>query len=422
MESIKMLLKHTAVCCVVLLSHLQGNSQELTPGDSIPNLTIKNLLYKDDDSIRISDLRGKLILLDFWATYCIPCVRNMKKLDSLQEQFVNDLKVIAVTHEDQKRVSDFFSRRKESHRISIVTNDTVLNELFPHNVVPHYAWIDRNGVLLATTSVESVTALNISKLINGELPEFITKSDLLKYDYDKPMESDEILFRSVITPYKPGLNSLGKIYFNSPVRNRMQAFNSSISLLYALAFDQHTFFSERRLILGVKDPEKYLFPKGNSVNEWRTKNAFCFDLIVDSINADKLNKIMVSVLDQYFGVSGTLEWIDTTCYVLTRTSSKEKYKNKGEKPDADFTDESDNYFPKYLRNRPISILVRAMLSMKRLLYIIDESGIKDNVTIEFSAPLDDIDGLNKDLSEYDLEIVTAKRKVPFIVIKDKALQ
>ncbi len=417
-----MLLKHTAVCCVLLFSNLYGNSQELMPGDTIPGLTIKNLLYKDDDSIRISDLRGKLILLDFWATYCIPCVRNMKKLDSLQKQFENDLKVIAVTHEDRKKVMDLFSRRKESYRISIVTDDTVLNEMFPHTVVPHYAWIDRKGTLLATTSVESVTAANISKVINGEFPDFVTKNDLVNYDYDKPLESDKILFRSAITPYKPGLNSLGKIYFNSPVRNRMQAFNSSISLLYALAFDQHTFFSERRLILDVKNPEKYLFPKGNSVNEWRKKYAFCFDLIVDSNSADKLNKIMVSVLDQYFGVWGTLEWIDTTCYVLTRTSSQEKYKDKGEKPDAEFTDESDNHFPKYLRNRPISILVRAILSMKKLLYFIDESGIKGNVTIEFSAPLDDIDGLNKDLSKYDLEIVTAKRKVPFIVIKDKALQ
>lgn len=421
MESIRMLLKHTAVCCVLLLSNLQGNSQELTPGHTIPNLTIKNLLSIDDDSIRISDLRGKLILLDFWATYCIPCVRNMKKLDSLQEQFVNDLKVIAVTHEDRKRVMDFFSRRRESHKISIVTDDTVLTEMFPHTVVPHYAWIDREGMLLATTSVESVTAVNISKVIAGESPDFVVKRDIVNYDYGKPLESDEILFRSAIAPYKPGLNAMGKIFFNSPVRNRMQAFNSSISLLYALALDQHNFFSERRLILDVNNPEKYIFPKDGKVNEWRKKYAFCFDLIVDSNSANKLNKIMISVLDQYFGVSGTLEWIDTTCYVLTRTSSCEKFKSKDEKPEAYLTDESDNYLPKYLRNRSVSILVRAMLSMNKLLYVIDESGIKGNVTIEFSAPLDDIDGLNKDLSKYDLKIISTKRKVPFIVIKDKAL-
>lgn len=421
MESIRMLLKHTAVCCVLLLSNLYGNSQELMPGDTIPGLTIKNLLYKEDDSIRISDLKGNLILLDFWATYCIPCVRNMKKLDSLQEQFVNDLKVIAITHEDRKRVTDFFSRRKENHRISIVTDDTVLTEMFPHTVVPHYAWIDREGMLLATTSVESVTAANISKVIAGESPDFVEKRDIVNYDYGKPLESDEILFRSVIAPYKPGLNAMGKIYFKSPVRNRMQAYNSSISLLYALAFDQQIFFSERRLILEVNNPEKYIFPKDGLVNEWRKKYAFCFDLIVDSNNADKLNKIMVSVLDQYFGVSGTLEWIDTTCYVLIRTSSCEKFKSKGEKPEAYLTDESDNYLPKYLRNRSVSILVRAMLSMNKLLYVIDESGIKGNVTIEFSAPLDDIDGLNKDLSKYDLKIISTKRKVPFIVIKDKAL-
>jgi thiol-disulfide isomerase/thioredoxin len=420
MESIKMFLKHTAVCCVLLLSNLYGNSQELMPGDTIPDLTIKNLLYKDDDSIRISDLRGKLILLDFWATYCIPCVRNMKKLDSLQDQFVNELKVIAVTHEDQKRVSDFFNRRKESHRISIVTNDTVLNELFPHSVVPHYAWIDSEGKLLATTSVESVTAANISKVIVGESPDFVEKRDIVNYDYGKPLESGEILFRSVIAPYKPGLNAMGKIYFNSPVRNRMLAFNSSISLLYALAFEQHD-FSERRLILKVQNPQSFVFPKNSSVSEWRKKYAYCLDIIVDSNNADKLNKIMVSVLDEYFGVSGNLEWIDTTCYVLTRTSSCEKFKSKGEKPEAYLTDESDNYLPKFLRNRPISILLMAMSNMSKLLYVIDESGIKDNVTIEFSAPLDDIEGLNKDLAKYDLNIITARRKVPFIVIKDKAL-
>lgn len=417
-----MLLKHTLVCYMLFLSMPQARSQELTPGQDIPLLTIRNLLYSENDSIRVSDLKGKLILFDFWATYCIPCIRNMKKLDSLQEQFAKNLKIIAVTHEDRKRVMDFFKRRKEKHSISIVTNDTVLNALFPHTVVPHYAWIDKQGKLLATTSVESTTASNISKIINGEMPNFVIKNDLLNYDIEKPLESETILLQSAITHYMPGINSMGKIPYNSEVKNRMQAFNSSISLLYALAFDQHNFFSERRLILDVKNPEKYIFPKDGSVDEWRKKYAFCFDLIVDSSNADKLNSIMVSILDQYFSISGSIQWIDTTCYVLKRTSFKEKYKSKGEKPNADFTDESDNYRPKYLRNRPISTLLLPMLTMNKLLYIIDETGIKDNVTIEFSAPLDDIDGLNNDLSKYDLKIVTAKRNVPFIVIKDKVSQ
>lgn len=422
MKLLKMLLKHTVVCCMLFSSIKQASAQELNPGEKIPDLTIKYLLHPANDSLRLSDFKGKLILLDFWSTFCLPCVRGLKKLDSLQEQFKNELKIIAVTHEDRKRVINFFTRRKEQHTISIVTDDTILSKLFPHNVVPHYAWIDKEGRLLATTSEEPVTAKNISRMIRGEMPEFVIKKDILKYDFDKLLESESVLFRAAITPYMPGLNSLGKTYFNSAVRNRILAFNSSISMLYALAFDQHVYFTERRLILDVIHPEKYIYPKNGLVDEWKQKYAYCFDLVVDSNNADKINKIMVSLLDQYFGVYGTLKWIDTTCYVLIRTSTQEKFKNKGEKPDAYFTDESDNYLPKYLKNRPIATLIRTMLTMNKLLYVIDESGIKDKVTIEFSAPLDDIEGLNKDLSKYDLKIITTKRKVPFVVITDKTPQ
>lgn len=56
----------------------------------------------DEEKKKMSDYRGKVILLNFWATWCPPCVHEMPSMERLQQQFNTDnFKVIAINQMEE---------------------------------------------------------------------------------------------------------------------------------------------------------------------------------------------------------------------------------------------------------------------------------------------------------------------------------
>ncbi len=77
-------------------------SHNLTPmAKNIPASDFE-LLDMDEEKKKLSDYRGKVILLNFWATWCPPCVREMPSMERLQQKFnVDDFKVIAINQMEE---------------------------------------------------------------------------------------------------------------------------------------------------------------------------------------------------------------------------------------------------------------------------------------------------------------------------------
>lgn len=72
-------------------------SHNLTPVDSITMASDFELMDMDEEKKKLSDFRGKVVLLNFWATWCPPCVREMPSMEKLHQMIdAEDFKVIAV--------------------------------------------------------------------------------------------------------------------------------------------------------------------------------------------------------------------------------------------------------------------------------------------------------------------------------------
>ncbi len=83
-------------CLSVLGQEIKANDvtqKGIQIGQQVPDLLLTNLHnYRDkqgnlSSSAKISDFKGKLLILDFWATWCSPCVAMIPKMDSLQQEF-----------------------------------------------------------------------------------------------------------------------------------------------------------------------------------------------------------------------------------------------------------------------------------------------------------------------------------------------
>lgn len=88
-------------------------------------LTLKDIQGR---YVRLSDYRGKVVLVNFWATWCPPCRAEIPDLIRLQREYGRGLQVIGVTYPPQKlaEVRQFVRKAKVNYPIGLGTNQTKL--------------------------------------------------------------------------------------------------------------------------------------------------------------------------------------------------------------------------------------------------------------------------------------------------------
>ena len=95
------------------------------------------------------DLRGKVVLVNFWATWCPPCRKEMPDLDALFNKFKDQgFVVLAISDEEAAKVAPFIGERKISYPILLDPGRKV-NELFQVEGIPKSFVYDRVGKLVA---------------------------------------------------------------------------------------------------------------------------------------------------------------------------------------------------------------------------------------------------------------------------------
>lgn len=161
-----------------LLSGAQSPVKALHIGDNVPDITLTNVYNYPSSTIQLSDLKGRLVILDFWATWCSGCVQSMPKLNTLQKKFHKKLLVLLLNNqggkssvEGEKKIMAFFETLKSKTKGAVVLVGSLkrivlLDKLFPHTFIPHYVWIGPDRKVIAITSSEQVTAKNIRTVLN----------------------------------------------------------------------------------------------------------------------------------------------------------------------------------------------------------------------------------------------------------------
>jgi len=121
---------------------LAANDDEIEKAD----FTLKDLHGK---KVTLSDLRGKIVMVNFWATWCPPCRAEMPVLDALYTHFQSQgLVVLSITDEEPFKVNSFIAPTGY-HPPVLIDSDSKVHKLFHTEGIPRTFVINRDGKLVA---------------------------------------------------------------------------------------------------------------------------------------------------------------------------------------------------------------------------------------------------------------------------------
>lgn len=121
-----------------------SQSNGIQIGDKAPDFQLKTLT---GETVKLSSLKGKKVMLNFWATWCPPCKAEMPVMEQFYKQAnKKDLVILAVNIDTQNDVKGFAKKDGITFPILLDTDNTV-NTTYGIMSIPTTYFIDRNGVI-----------------------------------------------------------------------------------------------------------------------------------------------------------------------------------------------------------------------------------------------------------------------------------
>ncbi|WP_276484254.1 TlpA family protein disulfide reductase [Paraflavitalea pollutisoli] len=428
--------------CGVLLA--QDNIRSLNAGDDVPDVALQ--LFNSDMAIdNLADLKGKAIILDFWATWCKPCVSDLPKNDSIQKAYKDKLEIIPVTAESPEKVQSLLTRIKKATGVKVrtVVNDEVLSKLFPHKILPHYVWIGRDGVVKGITDNYALNEDNLNRFLGGQQIVAATKTDVVesvKMSYAKPMftqhntliNEDNLVAYSMVTRYMPQLsmavgggpgNEIGKGQYKIMITNETPVFLFGVA--YALELTGSLFLEESRIMLETKDSLLYTVGHGPEWTDqryidWLKNHGVCYDLMVPMADTARLYKIMQKDLEKWFPLTANVEKRKKICYNLVKLGNSRKFVSQ--QPEGEADREYTVYNLKYDHVPMVTFmmdLIQYGQGWKHHYPFVNSSGYEGFMDLDITGDFRDYHAFRKELQKYGLDLVIEEADVEMLVIRDR---
>ena len=100
----------------------------------------------DGRQISLSDYKGKVVFIDFWATWCPPCRASIPEVEKLYQEFANDEDVVILginLQEDKDTITKFMKKQEMNYPVLLSDNKVVSN--YQIRSIPAFFIIDRDG-------------------------------------------------------------------------------------------------------------------------------------------------------------------------------------------------------------------------------------------------------------------------------------
>lgn len=394
------------VCCLFSLT-VYCQNHKISVGEKSPELVFENLINTSQHDIRLSELKGKIVIIEFWASWCSPCLQAMSHLNQLQKAFPSQIRIIGVNNYDHISMIQRLSKQKGWS--ILLANDTAkkINQFYPHHIIPHTVVIDGKGDVAAITSADQISDSVIQRLIASKSISLKKKDDHIgETSVEKLLERFE-------------LADMSKPVFN--LQNNIPEFEGSYSQVGNGAFSQRriTFINVYPFIF-FNYAYDWPYSRTDDKTEY-TKSTFpmgtyCLDVILPNPDENALKKFMRSQLENVLNISVKFEKRKRRVAVIKRSDSSTVQLSEHSLADSIFVKKRNSF-----RARGILIdrFIHEFLDEWLILGLpcINETGLHEKYDIEFDYAMGVKGALQQALKRIGLQYTIEEREILMMVLE-----
>lgn len=335
-------------------------------------------------------LRGNVVIIDFWGTWCAPCLPALEKLRNLEAKFSGrPISFITVARDEPEQVKDFF----DDHGLNFATyaeDDSRTFQAWGVQSVPSAGIVLSDGTLLGVTSSENITADLLEKLLTGERPHLpsFQRDASLEWDRSEVQWLDGVKpdFLVVIKPTTSGTGG----YLYKPGSNRISGDGVDLINLITAAWQTDLTHLDLRIANVSKDQYR-------------------FAVIVPAGRETTLLTSLQDAIQHRFSLN--VSWREQERDVLVLKSAKQM--------DASSSQELFTFMRGKitLRAQPMARVATMLPNFMRQV-VVDETGLEGRYDLTLSYRSDNPQVLIDELStKYGLTLQPARRKVRMLTVE-----
>lgn len=141
----------------ILTGGLLSAQNSYEPGDQIDNFPVEKILNHSVSSTTFIDLKKDLTVIDFFGTWCVPCIKALPKLWALQQKFKDNARIILVSIEEEVKLVKFISTGKAFSLPLIVDANKSITSLFNPPSYPFTIIINKAGTIIVLPEYDQLT-------------------------------------------------------------------------------------------------------------------------------------------------------------------------------------------------------------------------------------------------------------------------
>src|SRR5690625_1408998 len=138
-----------AAVVFALVSNFNKDKALYKVGDKAPDFELVQINENNElEKIRLSDLKGKGVMLNFWATYCKPCEQEMPYMESLYPEYKDDIEIVAVSLDASELVIHQFIDKYDLSFPVLHDTKTEVMDLYSVGPIPSTFFINPEGEIV----------------------------------------------------------------------------------------------------------------------------------------------------------------------------------------------------------------------------------------------------------------------------------